>query len=400
MKLSDSFANYRLILYNSASMTREAGPLDDPRFQQYLVKHGEKLMGMEKILSHPTVVFDLGFNEFWATVMNGQRKEEVLGKVKIGEIIPVNGAGLTEISQYHSTLHIILADKNLPTVPTMISAPEESGAPFYVLGDSIMGVIPGVVVKKVSHDGEKSLSHKGAGVNIVWARTVEELEKAMPRSAMEYSQLFILPQGDYVRDIRVYMVGGKAVSGLVRRAQKPLTEKNIRGEEIPRRDQIPVSPISINEDLTGDLRDHTFKVAERVAEALVEDVIEGGEPYSPLSPFGYGTIDFLLDSNSNPLTVDFDTTPSVSPFRRIDKELALAMAKYLLQLSTAGGLERNVLLIGNLEHWFESALVNELKKTLRPNQLIVQDNIVNLAFKEFEKVSKKIDRRQALLRGF
>src|SRR3989344_494533 len=307
---------------------------NDPRLQQFMIRNSERYLGLEDMLEAPSVVFNRGgMDDFWVTATNSVRRDEIFARIRSNELIPVNADALQDFGNNHALFHYYLHTMGIPTIPTIIGL---DGGPV-ACGDLHVETIDGVYFVKKSREGSHELSHGGRGISIVKI-TPENVDDYLPRDLFSFLQPFVLPPGDFVRDTRVYMVGGEPVAGSVRRAQLPLTKGVRSGLYLPSELHYPSARRpGPSERLEGDLKEATFAAARQIAAAL-EDVLRARKrPYSPFSIFGYGSIDFVQDSNGNPLPVDFDVSPSVTTFDGIDDIVAQRVAEYLRSLSEVGG---------------------------------------------------------------
>lgn len=356
--------------------------LNNPRAQNILVQNAERLFGLERILEHPSVVFDRGFDDFWTTAMNSQKKPLVLEKISSGELIPINSDALGDIAQVHTVFHVYIAEAGMgiPTIPTIANVIDK---PSIVGEHQLPKEIPNIWVKKTSYKEGKMTSHRGEGVSVVRIESEEDWEAHLPKNRWELLQPFVVPPDDFVRDIRVYVVGGKPVAGFIRRARKPLLPENLSGKKVPSLDQFPSAQRPGPSDyLEGAIKDVIFNLSSKICQVLEAKVRTRARPFSPYSTFGFGSIDFLLDANSTPLPVDFDINPSVTKFANIDYLVAEQMAEYLHSLSTVNGRERDILLVGFPRDKFLELISVNLKNQLPEERVIFQESIISRAMKE------------------
>lgn len=276
--------------------------------------------------------------------------------------------------------HAFLHEAGMATIPTVINL---KGVPIYLARKTVR-MIPNTFVKKTSkRDDGVWLSHGDAGVS-VFQSTLDEIEAHYPRNPFEFLQFFVRPPGDYVRDTRVYTVGGKAVAGVVRRAREPLRPENLTGEVMPTHDQYPsaVYP-GPKEPLTGELRDSTFATAEAVIQVLERRIKRSIRSYSPHSVLGFASVDFLLDSDSQPLPVDFDSLgPSVAEFENIPETVAERLGDYLTKLADTGNTKRNVVLMGSPHTQVLQLILKETQKLLGEERVRLQPDTISCAMRE------------------
>lgn len=371
--------------------------LNNPGFQAVLIQNAERWFNLEQLIKEPTVVFDRG-DEFWTTIMNSPKCKTVLEKISSGKIIPINADSLGDIAQVHSAFHTYLAesDRGIPTIPTIVNITGESAS---VGNYQLPKEIPGIFVKKTSYEDRKMTSHRGEGVSII-RLSPDNLSDNLPRNRWEFLQPFIVPPDEFVRDIRVYVVGGRPVAGLIRRARKPLLPENLMGEVIPNQEQYPSAQFpGPNEHLAERLKDKVFGLVTQIAEILDKKVRSRTRPFSPYISFGFGSIDFLLDANGTPLPVDFDINPSVSNFEDIHQVVATSLGSLLYELSSVDGLERKILLIGFPNEEFLKLVLINLRNKLPTRRVIFQETIFTRALREkpdlpMPKKSTKIGRNE------
>jgi hypothetical protein len=369
---------------------RSSELLSDSQLQAFLIEKGQQLFPAEKLIREPTVVFDRGgLDEFWAGVMNSERKEELLNRVRSGHLVPITAEALSDLAQVHTAFHVYIAEsgRNIPTIPTIVNV---TGKPVAVGTYRLPREIPGVAVKKVSfaEDG-KSMSHRGRGVSVVQL-TKFGADSHLPKTRWEFLQPFVVPPDRYVRDIRAYLVGGEPVAGSVRRAQQMLSQDNLDGKVLPAPEQYPSAHTpGSNERLEGILREKVFHFAREIGQVLDAKMRSRVRPFSPLSTFGFGSIDFLLDANETPLPVDFDICPSVTTFDGVDKIVAQEIAKFLEQLSTKGGVERKIMVIGHEGDPFVESILATIKNSVSSDRVAFQTSVTDQIVDEKEKAEKQ-----------
>lgn len=370
--------------------------LDNPEIQSALIKNAESYFDFERVFKKPTVVFDIGVQDFWTTVMNSPRRESYLKKIASGDIIPVNADVLHDFALVHSFFHAYLSrDKNLPIIPTIFCLPGQK--PFSVGDYRLPKEIPGLYVKKISFKDGKMFSHRGEGISIIYL-SKENIEDFLPRNQYEFLQPFIVPPDEYVRDIRVYLVGGQPIAGLIRRALKPLLPENFSGEVFPTKEQYPSAQCPGPKlSLEGRLKDKVFAQAKKVADILDKIVRERKRSFSPYSTFGFGSADFLLDAEGTPLPVDFDLNPSVTDFEDIDKTVAQSMANFLEKCADVKGGQRNIFLIGHSTERFLNETLKNLRNNLPAERIIFKPTVIEKltedALDHYNRISLKEEKK-------
>lgn len=325
-----------------------------PDFQQRLSLQAESWLDINRLLTQPTVIFDRGYDEFWTTVMNSGKANLIVEQIKEGNLIPINADALGDIATVHTAFHVYLAEAGIATIPTIGNIDGKIGS---IGRYKLTQEIPGVFVRKTGFENGKLLSHGGAGVSIIHVNN-ENIVEVLPKNKWEFLQPFVVPPDRYIRDIRVYLVGGKPVTGLVRRAREPLRDENLSGQLLPVPDQYPSAQHpGVNEVLTEELKVKVYPLAQKIVEILDLKVRTRKRPYSPISTFGFGSIDFLLDSNGQPLPVDFDISPSVSKFEGINLQVAESLAELLRWLSQYKDVAREIMVIGFPDDDFAKRIV-------------------------------------------
>lgn len=357
--------------------------IENQVFRARLEEKAHKWFNLEETLGKPTVIFERPFNEFWLAVDSSGNKELAREKITSGEIIPVNGHGLEKISFFHDYFHAILgsSDRNIPTIPTLI---QDSEGKLMVAGKYRPEEIPGICVRKISYNNGKILSHRGKGLTIerVDFEDKETFKALLPGNRGEFIQPFIVPPDKFIRDIRVYVVGGQPVAGVFRKASKPLLPENLRGEVLPTQEQYYSAQCrGLNKPLTGELKDRTFEAAAVVAQILEETVAKISEYPSPHCAFGFGSIDFLLDSKGVPLPVDFDLYPEFRD-ESVERVVAKHFADFLYELSGIDGTKRRIILITITKDRFCESTYKNLEAKTPKREIISQETILRHAIKQ------------------
>ncbi|MCJ7804801.1 SEC-C domain-containing protein [Patescibacteria group bacterium] len=357
--------------------------LDNKDIQSAIIKNAEGYFDFEKVFKEPTVVFDKGVQDFWTTTMNSPRREKYLRKIDSGDIIPINADLLNDFASVHSVFHAYLSrEKSLPMIPT-VSRLSENSEPFVVGNYDMPKEIPGLYIKKISYQDNQTFSHGGEGVSLIFLKDKRDMKKHFPRNMYEFLQPFIVPPDEYVRDIRVYLVGGQPIAGLVRRALKPLLPENFDGKIIPTKEQYPSAQCPGPKlTLEENLKDKVFIQAKKVADILDKTIRQRKRSFSPYSTFGFGSVDFLLDAEGTPLPVDFDLNPSVTDFEDIDKKLAQSMADFLKKCADVNNGQINIFLIGHSTERFLSETLKNLRDKLPEERIIFKPTIIEKLTKD------------------
>lgn len=295
----------------------------------------------ELLLTRPTVVFD-ELDDFWVGVMNSPQKDRLLERVEQGDLVPINAEALTDITSVHALFHDILSrTDDVPVIPTITMM---NGAPGLIANRELPRTIDGVFVRK-KKDTEETM-HGGRGVSVVRV-TSQNATELLPQSHMQFLQQFVVPPDEWMRDIRVFIVGGEPVSGAVRFARDPLRPENLSGDVLPTESQFPTARhMGRIEPLAGAQKDVIFQTAHNTAQAIEEYLRGRKRPFAPESQFGFGSLDFLLDSSGTPLPVDIDFNPVIARYPQAQRPVANAMAKFLLELSRQGGDPKDILIMG------------------------------------------------------
>lgn len=361
--------------------------LNDPSFQLNIVRNAERWLGLDRLLRQPAVIFERTMDSFWATAENSSNKDAYLNRVRSGELIPVNADLLGDISSNHSMLHVYLAESGMgiPTIPTTVNLTFPNGpklGPVTSGKYELKGSIPGVYVVKKSRKDGKMTSHGAKGVDVVKI-TSDNMQQYLPKDIFEFIQPFVVPPDSYVRDIRVYLVGGVPTAGLIRRAQEPLKKENLSGEIIPSPSQYPSAKNpGPKEPLEGDLRKKILENASKIAQFLDKKVRGRKRPFSQYSTFGFGSIDFILDKDGTPLPVDFDLGPSVRDFEGINRTLGKKMAELLRKLAIVGNLDREIWIIGQRDDPLVTATIKEAEALMFKSKIVFKEAPEIQALKE------------------
>lgn len=375
-----------------------------PIVQELALKNAEEKINFRAMVANPTVVIDLSSSDFWATLKSGSLKKEALAKIGDGSLIPVNADVLTAITQIHSAFHGLLqAEDDLTVLPTYVQIPKK----VFLFSSTRLGkldnrdyqvpVVPNIYVKKQSFDQEgKYSTHGGVGVTIVRAEG-DEVHEHLPKHIGEFLQPFILPPAEkngtaFVRDVRVFVMGGRPVAGIVRRAKRPLFLRNIRGEVAPGLDQIYSARLrGPREPLEEPLRSVAFAKAEKIHQLLVKSVESIQGPFSHHSPAGYLSLDFLIDANYELLPVDCDVYPMVDTFRRTDKLVAKELASFLVELAEKTGEKKQVVINGIFNNSFCTETYEEVKNMIGDQRTIFVESLLSQAIRELTDRADKLE---------
>lgn len=359
------------------------------------MQNAEAKINFGAMVANPSVVMDLMSSDFWTTLAISSLRQEALAKIEDGSLIPVNGKALINITQAHSIFHIFLQGEDLTVLPTYISFPRKvmflslPGVTLLENSDYQAPVIPHIYVKKQSFDQQNRPStHGGMGVTIVRAEG-DQAHEHLPRYPGEFLQPFILPPAEkngtaFVRDVRVFVINGKPVAGLVRRAQRPLFLQNIRGEVVPGIDQIYSARLrGPKETLDEPLRSIAFAKAQRIHEILVKRFGATKEPYSPYSPAGFLSFDFLIDANHELLPVDCDIQPMVDTFQGTDIFVGKTLAQFLVELAENTGEKKQVVVNGILDNKYVATVYEEVKRVIGESRTVFVESLASQALREF-----------------
>lgn len=325
---------------------------------------------VEKILDYPdgAVIADISnIDAFYTTAFNSQRHEDVAKGLGNLSLIPINADALMGIAQAHTMLHLLLAEHGVNFIPFITNM---GVGPMNIPNPNFQA-IPNIHVYKQSGEG---LSHRGRGVSIIDG--TDRITNLAPSKAL--IQPFVLPPVDetgerYVRDIRVIMVGGQAVTGITRKARKPLTPEMVRGEIKPTDEHYPSAHHKGTfEELSVEIWSKVKAAAEQVAVVLNRDIARFKQQYSQASIFGYGSIDFLIDDNNAVYPVDFDIFPSVH--EQLARPTAMALAEYLIKMAKLNGGERLISVVIQQHNKIFIELVRALYQSSYPkDKIVVQD---------------------------
>lgn len=347
----------------------------------------ESRFGLSRMLDTPTVVFDLS-TEFWPIFSKSKRMQEGLEKVERGDLIPANAYYFGVLAQNHDVWQEHLSQEGIiPIIPTYIRKEGflRRTKTKKLMSTAHVSCIPNIYVHKQSVDESgKSLQHRGAGITILKISD-SDLRHTLPQREGEFLQQFILPPKDntgnvFVRDIRVFMVGGKPVHGIVRRAEKPLTVENIRGTVAPEINQIySARHKGPKERLEGELKERIFQAAEQVEQNFVK-ILSGSEfryLSSRYSPTGFMSVDFLLDEQWTPLPVDCDIQPGVDTFQNTQNIVAEHIAEYLGEIAKIDGKERQIVVVGIAKEQFTQAVFHKTRKAYGRDTTFFQECILS-----------------------
>ncbi len=352
--------------------------LNDPAFQTYLSQNAERWFPLEQLES-PTVIFDRGTDNFWPTIMNSPKKDDIIKKIRAGDVIPSYADALHDAATNHAIFQLITFEAGIPIIPSVIRI---LGMTKFLENHNLPTTAPGIWVRKSIYEDKQMVAHRGEGVSMI---KILPSTIPTPETDWVHYQRFVLPPQEHVRDIRTLIVGGEAVTGFIRRAQEPLNEANRQGLLLPSDTQYPTAHHpGPPEPLQGDLRYKVFNVANKIAEALGNRLRRWpNRPYSPHSPLGFASIDFVQDANGVPLPVDFDINPEVRNYDVIHKQLGEALAWNLMNLSVIDGKVRDILVIGHKEDGIVSQTLANLEKLLPKGRFRFQPDFISAAYQAY-----------------
>ncbi len=345
-----------LIMANKS--IREPSPELHARMSRIAPDHFE----FDRLSRGRHVVFDRsGFTEFNVSVANSPEHSPALkAAMKRGDLQVVNHDYVEQLSHTHSRFHGLLHDAGIRVPPTVIQV---SGKRFFI--GKKLPVESTLWVKKVSFDKEgRFLGHRGAGVSIFVPKKQDEV---LPTHDHEFYQQFIVPPDDYLKDIRVYVVGNKIIPGYVRTAKKPLTRANYSGLYPPNEDQFVTAehPGKVTL-LEGELAQKVVAEAEKVRKAFIERLRIPKSEWNKQPMFGFGSMDFLLDANGEPVICEFDTSPEIRDIGGLRDKLANEMADHLAKQAGTSG---TVHIVGDKRNDFIAKVLVHLKKRLDKSRI-------------------------------
>jgi len=277
-----------------------------------------------------------------------------------GDLQVINRDFVEQLAQTHSRFLAFLYDANIRVPPTFIrldGKPIPIGKPLPV--ESKMWV------KKVSFDEKGNFfGHRGAGVSIFAPKQITDI---LPTHDHEFFQQFVVPQDNFLRDIRVYVVGDKIIPGYVRTATKPLTRGNYSGLYPPTEEQFVTAehPGTVT-PLEGELAKKVVAEAKKVRTAFIERLCRTKPEWRKQSIFDFGSMDFLLDAHGEPIIGEFDTSPEIRDIGNLRKTLASAVADHLVEKAGKTG---TVHVIGDKRDDFIAKILVHLGKELKADQI-------------------------------
>jgi len=284
-----------------------------------MFKLAGKHFDLPNLSKRKTFVLERSHVALGASIFNSSHKEELWKAIERGDLKTLNHDFIEQLSTSHPHFHAILEEAGLPIPPTFIQIPHPQTGQLMFAG-SIGRPLP---QENNNLWVLKETLHRGKGVSFVRAKQLEGIKLKQE----QFVQQFVFPPDRWIRDIRVYLVGGEPVAGLVRRAKKPLTEANEAGER-PTEEQFPTAEHpGVNEPLEGELKEKIYAMAKEAARVLDARVRGRRKVGGPV--FGWGAIDFLLDKEGNPRPLEFDTSPSITKFQDIHKTIAQKMAEFV-----------------------------------------------------------------------
>jgi hypothetical protein len=252
---------------------------------------------IEKLLhlANGAVILDLGSTDaFYRWKDVSPQKAALEQSVRAGRIIPVNPDAFSDFGSNHVFLHNTLMQGKFPIIPMITRFEELMGYPVplkeqvQTFANYFPQVIPRVYMYKRS--GPR-FSHGGKGVTVIRDGQLDPLKM---KPLYEFIQPFIIPPADetrqwFVRDTRVMLVAGKAVAGVTRRAEEPLTISMLKGKELPGEANYPTAtrPGKIEEP-SPELWAKVSAQAEHIAAFLGSKLAAyPNRLHSPLSTQGY-----------------------------------------------------------------------------------------------------------------
>jgi len=332
----------------------------------------------DRLAREPSVLFERsGLSEFHGSVWNSGRKEQINNAISSGKLQLVNHDLIEELSLTHSKFHAMLHDMGVRVPPAVIHLTMPDGRKTTALiGQQLPEDIP-LWVKKVSFDEEgQHFGHRGAGISFVIPRSIKDIT---PSHDHEFYQQFVVPPDGYIRDIRVYVVGDKIIPGYIRRATKKLTRGNLSGLFIPDKEQFVTAehPGKI-EPLEGELKEKVVKEAQKVRRALIERIKRRRTDLAKQDVFGFGSIDFLLDANGEPIVSEFDVGPEIRNVNGLSDRLAKEVAEYLAKKA---GKKRTIHVLVASRNEFNASMLSHLKKIFPDKRLVTKKPLLEVVYR-------------------
>lgn len=343
-----------------------------PEIEREAHRRADSYFELDQLHRKPSVIFEYGgFKEFSTSVWNSKHRAQLEKAIADGTIQLTNHDMIEQMSETHSRFHAALHDMKVrvPLTVVRFSKPVELVVP---IGQS-MPKESALWVKKVSFDPQgRQYGHRGAGVSFVVPKSKEDI---IPTHDHEFYQQFVVPPDDYLRDIRVFVVGDKIVPGYVRRATKPLTKANYDGMWMPDKEQFVTAehPGSI-EPLEGKLKEKVVDAARDVREALVNRILNRRPEWAKQGMFGFGSIDFLLDANGDPVVSEFDTGPEIRDVFDLPERLGREMAEHLVRKA---GKDSTIRVFGDKDHPFVASVLRHLQDKLPTGRIMHKPSLHN-----------------------
>jgi len=338
----------------------------------------DKHFGLESLSGSPSVIFEHGsFKEFNTSVANSRKhRDKIERAIERGDLQLVNHDIVEQFSEVHSRFHTLLHLEGVRVPPAVVRIQGQ----VVPIGQPLPQE-SALWVKKVSVDETGKLSiHRGRGVSFLIPKAVGEL---IPKHDGEFYQQFVIPPDDYMRDIRVFVVGDKIIPGYVRRAAKKLTKANYSGLYPPTEEQfVTAEHPGIVEPLEGKLAEKAIEAARRVRTAVINRVKRGRPKFEKQDVFGFGSIDFLLDADGEPVPIEFDTAPEIRDVGDLHDRLVAALSDYLVEKAEA---HRIVRIFADAKQPLIRRLMAKLREKLPESRLKIKPTLADTVIKQLGK---------------
>jgi hypothetical protein len=324
----------------------------------------------------PSIVFEYGpLMEFNTAVANSKHRQEIENALKTGDLQVVNHDFIEQLSLTHSRFLSAIHDMGVRVPPTIIRFTNPSQPPLIAGIGTPLPKESALWVKKVSFDESgKQFGHGGKGISFIAPKNALQI---IPSHDHEFYQQFVIPQDGIIRDVRVFVVGDKIIPGYIRKATKPITRENLNGLMPIQEDQfVTAKHPGIIEPLTGELAQKTTAEATKVRQALIDRVKRRRTDWAKQDLFGFGSIDFLLDANGEPMVSEFDTGPQIRDVQGLKSKLAKEMAGYLARKA---GNTHTVRIYGEEEEQFIEHILKNLRTLLPANRIIYKPPLHSVA---------------------
>lgn len=350
-----------------------------------LLAEGERIAAEhfeeETILNQPSVVFEFGRLSLQSIFPSEKYKSRVTEALESSRLQLVNFWGIEHASHAHSLMYLNLERVKYSPMPATICLLPEQKEPSLVGQPNDCPLW----VRKQMVDAEgESLAHRGRGISFIYP---ENIKGVLPRSSGEFFQQFVMPPDGFIKDIRTYIVGDQVIPGHVRKAKKPITDRQLRNREPITRDQF-VSAQNPGETLplVGDLAEQAVSQARKFREAMDKSMTLN-RPFLKDQPiFGFGSVDFLINQDGELLVNDFDVGPSVGEKFGVSRKVAKAFADYLGDLSRqGGGTPRKIYIFSEIESKFMQRVQAILLQSIKPKLLVFKDSLELSAYKSLSR---------------